>query len=73
MKIRTACALWLKPPSVGEALVEHLLARVAEGRVPHVVREREGLDEVLVHAQSARATVRAIDATSSVCVSRERW
>ena len=41
-----------RPPEEGR---ERLLAEVAEGRVAQVVAERDGLGEVLVEAQGARA------------------
>src|SRR5581483_8795071 len=39
-------------------LVERVLARVAEGRVAEVVRERDRLREVLVETESARDRAR---------------
>ena len=57
--------------ALGQAAVERVLAHVAEGRVAEVVAEPDRLGQVLVEA-SARATVREICVTSSVCVSRVR-
>lgn len=37
-----------------QAIVQRVLARVAEGRVAEVVRQRDGLDEVFVQPQLAR-------------------
>ena len=42
------------PPALAHARVEHLLADVAEGRVPEVVPEPDRLGEVLVEPQRAR-------------------
>ena len=47
------------------------LARVAERRVAEIVAEGNGLGQVLVQTQ-ARVMVRAMRATSSVCVIRVR-
>ena len=51
--IRSDCSLWRKPPAeaLAQALVERLLARVAERRVAHVVAEADRLRQVLVQAQ----------------------
>ena len=59
------------PPALAHALVEHLLADVAEGRVAEVVPEPDRLGQVLVEP-SARATLRAMPQASSVWVSRVR-
>ena len=40
------------PPAPAHRLVQHLLAHVAEGRVPEVVPERDRLGQVLVERQS---------------------
>ena len=42
------------PPALAHALVEHLLADVAEGRVPEVVPEPDRLGQVLVEAERPR-------------------
>ena len=55
-----------------QAVVEHVLADVPEGRVPEVVAEADRLRQVLVESQRALATLRAIPHASSVCVSRVR-
>ena len=44
----------LEAAEVAHALVERVLARVAERRVAEVVREADRLDEILVQAQRAR-------------------
>ena len=54
-----------------QQLVELALSGVAEGRVADVVHQGQGFGEIGVE-RSAPATVRAICATSSVCVSRLR-
>ena len=54
-----------------QALVERVFAGVAERRMTEVVNQAERFDEIFVQAK-ARANVRAIDETSSVCVSRVR-
>ena len=51
--MRSAWALWSKPPNAPHAVVEGVLARMPERRVAEVVREREGLGEVLVEAERA--------------------
>ena len=61
----------LEAAELAHALVERVLAGMAERRVAEVVGEADRLDEVLVQL-SARATVRAICATSSECVRRVR-
>ena len=58
-------------PVRAQQFVELALSRVAEGRVPDVVDEGQGFGEIGVEFQ-APATVRAICATSSVCVRRLR-
>ena len=57
--------------ALAQAAVEHVLADVPERRMAEVVAEPDRLGEVLVQ-RSARATVREIAVTSSVCVSRVR-
>ena len=57
--------------ALAQAGVEHLLADVPERRVPEVVAEADRLVRSSLSA-SARATVREILVTSSVCVSRVR-
>lgn len=52
-------------------LIERALACMAEGRVAEIVAERDRLGQILVQAER-RAIVRAICATSSVCVRRAR-
>ena len=42
------------PEALFGAAVEHLLADVAEGRVPEVVAQPDRLDQILVQAQGAR-------------------
>ena len=64
-------AVVVEPPVVGHAGVERLLAGMAEGRVPEIVAERDRLGEVVVEL-SARASARAICATSIVWVRRVR-
>ena len=44
----------LEAAVLAHAFVERVLARVAERRVPEVVRERDGLAELLVQAEIAR-------------------
>ena len=55
-----------------ETFVEHVLTRVAKWRMADVVRQGERFHEVFIEPQ-ARASVRAIEETSSVWVSRVRW
>ena len=43
--VHGAQALLIVPEAAGEQPVQHLLADVAEGRMPHVVPERRGLGE----------------------------
>ena len=50
-----------------EQLVEHALARVAEGRMPEVVRERDRLGEVFVQAERARQRARDLRAFERMC------
>ena len=59
------------PEALSQALVEHLLADMPERRVPEVVAEPDRLVRSSLR-RSARATVREIVVTSSVCVSRVR-
>ena len=61
----------LEAAEVAHAGVERVLARVAERRVAEVVREAIASTRSSFK-RSARATVRAICATSSECVSRVR-
>ena len=63
----------LESAELAHAVVERVLAGVAERRVTQVVREADGLGERLVQARARRATLRAICATSSECVSRVRY
>ena len=56
---------------LAHARVELLLAGMAKRRVADVMHQRESLGEIGVES-SAPATVRAICATSSVCVRRLR-
>ncbi len=56
---------------LAHAAIELPFARVAERRVPDVVHQRQRFGKVGVECR-APATVRAICATSSVCVSRLR-
>ena len=68
-KAHHAQALHVVLKAARHELREHVLAAVAKGRVPEVVPERDGLRQILVE-RSAREIVRAICATSSVCVRR---
>jgi hypothetical protein len=61
----------LEAAEVAHAIVERVLARVAEWRVAQVVREADASTRSSFN-ERARATVRAICATSSECVSRVR-
>ena len=54
------------------AIVERVLARVAERRMSEVVREGDGLRQRLVQAQGAAPSERAICATSIEWVIRVR-
>src|SRR6188508_1367321 len=46
------------PPALANRGIEHLLARVAEGRMAEVVAERDRLGEVLVQPERARHSAR---------------
>ena len=52
---RSECSLWRKPAAAALAqhLVERLLARMAERRMPEIVAEADRLDEILVQPQRA--------------------
>ena len=47
-------AVVIEPAVIGEALGQDVLAEMPERRVPEVVRERQGLDQVLVQTERAR-------------------
>ncbi len=51
--MRSAWALWSKPPMLAHAVVERILAGMAEGRVAEVVRQRQRLGQILVEPQRA--------------------
>src|SRR5215213_2965628 len=46
------------PPALAQTRVEHLLARVAEGRMAEIVAERDRLGEVLVQPERASDAAR---------------
>ncbi len=61
-----------KAAVAGHELVQRFLAEMAEGRMAEVVRERDGLGEVLVEAEGRGPSVRAMLETSMVWVMRVR-